>query len=46
MRFPEARAPVLGVGCALALRLVLASISLEGVIGAEAAVAEQQSDGH
>ena len=37
---------MLGVGCALGLRLVLASIFVEGVIAAEAAaVAEQQTDG-
>jgi hypothetical protein len=32
------------VGCALGLRHVLASISVEGVIAAQAAIAEQQTD--
>ena len=44
-RFPEARAPVFGMGCALGVMLGLASISFEGVIGAEVAAAERQTDG-
>ena len=41
-RFLETKTPVLGVVCALGLRLVLASVSFGSVI---AAVAEQQIDG-